>query len=77
MKNSRERLTGRLNIILRDREQIHLLRACVERLSMARGGIKLSAIQALMELARLYLERADEIDPVSPAIRNLVTTSDR
>ena len=63
---------SRLNIILREPEQILLIKACIERLSKARGGVKISAIQALLDLAKLYLENADQIDPISDVMQDLM-----
>ena len=61
-----------LNIILREQEQVLLFDECKARLSSARGGIKISSLYAALEMARLYLEHADEIDPVSPQIRAIM-----
>ncbi|CAM2064564.1 hypothetical protein SCOR_04285 [Sulfidibacter corallicola] len=68
---------SRLNIILREPEQILLIKACIERLSLARGGVKISAIQALLDLAKLYLENADQIDPVSPVMKDLMVKKEK
>ena len=67
----RDSTTSRLNIILREPEQIELLKACMERLTLARGGVKMSAIQAMIELCKFYLENADQVDPVSDTMRAL------
>lgn len=61
-----------LNIILREPEQVLLMRACIDRLSKARGGVKISGIQALLDLAKIYLENADKIDPITPAMSKLM-----
>ncbi len=63
--------SSRLNIILREQEQIELIKACMARLSMARGGVKVSAIQTLLELSKFYLENVDKIEPVSDTMRAL------
>ena len=63
--------TSRLNIILREPGQIELLKACMERLSLSRGGVKMSAVQSFIEVAKFYLENADKIDPVSDTMRAL------
>lgn len=63
--------SSRLNIILREQEQIELIKACMSRLSMARGGVKVSAIQTLLELSKFYLENVDKIEPVSDTMRAL------
>lgn len=68
---------SRLNIILREPEQILLIKACIERLSLARGGVKISAIQALLDLAKLYLENADQIDPISPVMKDLMDKKEK
>lgn len=68
---------SRLNIILREPEQILLIKACIERLSRARGGVKISAIQALLDLAKLYLENADQVDPVSGVMKDLMDKKER
>ena len=68
---------SRLNIILREPEQILLIKACIERLSKARGGVKISAIQALLDLAKLYLENADQIDPVSNVMMDLMEKKEK
>lgn len=59
------------NLILRDSEQVLLFNACRNRLSEARGGVKVSAIHAVLEMCRLYLDFADRIDPVTDAMREL------
>lgn len=61
-----------LNIILREPEHVLLMKACVERLSLARGGVKISGIQALLDLAKIYLENADKVDPITPAMKELI-----
>ena len=63
---------NRLNVILREPEQILLLKACIDRLSKARGGVKITAIQAVLELAKFYLENADKLDPISDVMRSLL-----
>jgi len=68
---------SRLNIILREPEQILLIKACIDRLSLARGGVKISAIQALLDLAKLYLENADQIDPISPVMKDLMDKKEK
>ena len=72
-----EESLSRLNIILREPEQILLIKECIKRLSMARGGVKISAIQALLDLAKLYLENADQIDPVSDVMKELMEKKEK
>lgn len=72
-----EHSLSRLNIILREPEQILLIKACINRLSLARGGVKISAIQALLDLAKLYLENADQIDPVSNVMLDLMDKKEK
>lgn len=71
MKEDATSTSSRLNIILREPEQIELLKACMKRLSLSRAGVKISAVQSLIELAKFYLENADKIDPVSDTMRAL------
>ena len=70
-----ETTTSRLNIILREPEQIELLKACMHRMSASRGGVKMSAIATLIELSRFYLENADKIDPISDTMMALAKKS--
>ena len=73
--SSGETTTSRLNIILREPEQIELLKACMQRMSASRGGVKMSAIATLIELSRFYLENADKIDPISETMMALAKKS--
>lgn len=60
------------NIILREPQQVLLVKSAIERLVAARGGVKITAVQALLELMRMYLQHADKIDPISEPMKDIL-----